>query len=223
MQREIQITQDGSHTISIPELHITYHSIYGAVQESMHVFIQAGLMPLLNTKPVLHVFEMGFGTGLNALLSLQHAVKHQQKIVYQTVEPNPLMEEEYTVLNYTSILQQPGLHKYFLQIHDADWEQTVNIHPLFSLHKSKISIEDFNTDTKFDVVYYDAFDPAISPDLWLQIIFEKLFAMMNRQGLLVTYSSKGAVRRALLAAGFSVAKLPGPPGKREITKAIKTD
>ena len=221
MKRLIQSTSDGSQTIFVPEMRVTYHSTFGAVQESRHVFIDAGLKPLIKTKEVINVFEMGFGTGLNALMTFQQSVKLQQKIYYCTVELYPLAEEEYSGLNFAIPLQDELLQPYFLHLHESDWEKDTSIGSSFCLHKSRIGIEEFSAIRLLDLIYYDAFDPAVQPALWTEAIFKKLFSMLLPGGILVTYSSKGAVRRAMLAAGFSIEKLKGPPGKREITRAIK--
>lgn len=222
MQRQIQLTQDGSHTIAIPGSNITYHSTHGAVQESKHVFLHAGLLPLLQKPGKVHVFEMGFGTGLNALLTLQQAINNNRQIHYTTAELYPLATHEYNPLNYCELLRAAELQPYFTAMHEAMWNKDVNIHPLFTLHKIQDSIENMFLPHKCHLIYYDAFAPGDQPELWTEKIFANMFAMLENNGILVTYSSKGAVRRALQAAGFTVTRLPGPPGKREITRAIKT-
>jgi tRNA U34 5-methylaminomethyl-2-thiouridine-forming methyltransferase MnmC len=221
MKRIIQITEDGSQTISVAEMNVNYHSAFGAVQESMHVFINAGLQQLPHSKEQLNIFEMGFGTGLNALLTLQQAINTNQKIYYSAIELYPLEKNIYEELNYSSSLNDLSLQQYFLQLHSCNWEEDINIHPLFTFQKSKISLIDFTTDKVFDIIYFDAFDPSVQPDLWSATIFSKLFDILFDNGILTTYSSKGDVRRAMLAAGFSVEKIPGPPGKREMMRAIK--
>ncbi len=223
MLREIIKTKDGSDTILIPSQKITYHSIYGAVQESKHVFIEAGLNYFLeNNKehicPSIKIFEMGFGTGLNALLTLQEAIQHQHKIFYQTIELFPLNENEISLLSYNDIFFDD---KYFHQLHHCDWEKDIAIYPLFIFHKIKNSFLNYSTNQLFNIIYYDAFAPEDQPELWTEEIFAKLFSMLLPKGVLVTYCSKGNVRRALLAAGFSVEKIPGPPHKREMIRARK--
>lgn len=221
MKRIIQLTEDGSQTISVAEMNVTYHSTFGAVQESMHVFINAGLQPLLHSKEQLNIFEMGFGTGLNALLTLQQAINNNQKIYYTAIELYPLEKEIYEKLNYAASLNDFSLQPYFLQLHSCNWEEDVKIHPLFTLQKLKTSLTDFTTGKTFDLIYFDAFDPSVQPGLWSTATFSKLFAMLSANGILTTYSSKGDVRRAMLSAGFTVEKLQGPPGKREMIRAIK--
>ena len=219
----IELTGDGSHTIVIPELNVTYHSKHGAMQESMHVFIKEGLHYLLdrnlfNKDEVLNIFEVGFGTGLNAWLSLNEAVNHNQKIFYQTIEPYPLSIDEAEKLNYPLTLNK-DLHEYFFQLHACEWNKEILIHSLFSFEKINASLQNFTTNKKFHLIYFDAFDPTAQPELWTENIFRKMFDILNFNGILVTYCSKGIVRRAMQAAGFNVEKLPGPKGKREIVRA----
>ncbi len=221
MEKILQITSDGSHTIAVPAMHVTYHSIYGAIQESMHVFINAALKPLLQKIGTINIFEMGFGTGLNALLSLQEAIRYDQKIFYYTVELFPLQVSEYFSLNYSSQLHDDSLQSYFKLMHESKWEKDIAIHPLFTLHKTNQSLLNVTIDQSFNLIFFDAFAPTAQPELWTQHVFEKMFYLLSSQGVLVTYCSKGAVRRAMAAAGFKVEKLPGPPGKREMLRATK--
>src|SRR5215831_10375349 len=134
MERVLQITSDGSHTIAVPQMHVTYHSIHGAIQESMHVFIKAGLQPLLHQFETIHIFELGFGTGLNVLLTLQQAIQNNQKIFYYAVELFPLHQNEYDLLNYTEQLNDSSLQFYFKLMHESEWRKDIAIHPLFTLH-----------------------------------------------------------------------------------------
>ena len=221
MERILQLTSDGSYTIAVPSMHVTYHSIHGAIQESMHVFINAGLQPLLHQFETLHIFEMGFGTGLNALLSLQQATQHNQKIFYYAAELFPLKPYEYSSLNYSSKLQNDSLQSYFKLMHECEWGKDVSIHPLFTLHKTNESLLNLVTDHAFNLIFFDAFAPAAQPELWTQQVFKKMFQLLANKGMLVTYCSKGDVRRAMLAADFKVEKLQGPPRKREMLRAIK--
>lgn len=221
MERYIQTTSDGSHTVAVPELQVTYHSIHGAIQESMHVFIEAGLKPLLKQDETIHIFEMGFGTGLNALLSLQQVLQVNQKIFYYAVELFPLQSFEYQELNYAEQLKDDSLQSYFLQMHECEWEKDIAIHPLFTLHKTNQSLLSISTNQLFNLIYFDAFSPNAQPELWTQQVFEQMFQLLQKKGVLVTYCSKGDVRRTMLAAGFTVEKLKGPPGKREMIRAAK--
>jgi tRNA U34 5-methylaminomethyl-2-thiouridine-forming methyltransferase MnmC len=212
------ITADGSATITIPESGVTYHSRYGALQESLHVFIEAGLHHLLQEMPnnPVRVFEMGLGTGLNAWLTAVEAQKYNRQVEYTALELFPLQEQEWARLVYTK--ERWDLLR---QIHTLPWERPVQLTKNFTLHKIVQDLLLFTTDQKFHLIYYDAFAPAAQPELWTAAIFSKLFRMLYAGGVLVTYCAKGDVRRAMLAAGFSVEKLPGPKGKREMLRAVK--
>ncbi|HRH59769.1 MAG TPA: tRNA (5-methylaminomethyl-2-thiouridine)(34)-methyltransferase MnmD [Chitinophagaceae bacterium] len=220
-QRQIQITADGSPTVAITENNLTYHSMYGALQESKHVFIQAGLQPLIHRHETIRIFEMGYGSGLNALLTLQHAIHHRQKIFYHAIELYPLSNDETENYMNASSFFNDGMKKHFSALHSASWEEDVMIHSSFSLHKTKKSVQEFTTSNTFHLIYFDAFDPNAQPELWTSAIFKKMFLLLEENGVLVTYSCKGDVRRAMLTAGFSVEKLPGAKGKREMLRAIK--
>jgi tRNA U34 5-methylaminomethyl-2-thiouridine-forming methyltransferase MnmC len=224
MKREIIVTGDGSHSIAIPEMGVTYHSTHGAIQESMHVFIKSGLHYFSADKKNQHdisVLEMGFGTGLNALLTMAEAEKNQQKIYYETIELYPLEPNVYTALNYCAQLQRPDLEPLFTVIHECAWNTTVEITPWFNFKKSQISLADFSADRLFNIVYFDAFAPDIQPDLWTAEKFGKLYALMEAGGVLTTYCSKSIVRKAMAEAGFTIEKIPGPPHKREMVRALK--
>jgi len=222
MQRKLILTGDGSHTISMPELNVTYHSIHGAIQESKHVFIEAGLKSLLPVEgTALNVFEMGFGTGLNALLTIIESERLQRKIYYETVEQFPVDTGEVRSLNYCEQLYREDLQPIFEQLHSCEWEKKVNITENFGFNKSRTNLLNLETSETFELIYFDAFAPNTQPELWTNEIFEKMFAMLEPGGILVTYCSKGDVRRAMQAAGFIVEKLPGPRGKREMTRALR--
>jgi len=219
MQRKLILTGDGSHTISMPELNVTYHSIHGAIQESKHVFTEAGLKSLILAEAAqLNIFEVGFGTGLNALLTIIEAEKLQKKIHYETVEPLPLDRNETRSLNYCKQLNREELQPVFEQLHSCEWEKTTNITANFRFKKTRSNLLNFETSETFKLIYFDAFAPNAQPELWTKEIFEKMFAMLEPGGILVTYCSKGDVRRAMQAAGFIVEKLPGPKGKREMIR-----
>lgn len=220
MKKEIITTADGSHTISIPEWKVSYHSIHGAIQESMHVFIEAGLHHLIDQSPnqPINIFEMGFGTGLNAFLTAIEAHKLRREIQYVAIEQFPISMEEAMQLNYAATLQHENL---FHHLHKCDWDKKEKLSDLFAITKIKNSLINFSPDQQFNLIYFDAFAPAAQPELWTKEVFEKLRQMLLLNGILVTYCSKGDVRRAMMAAGFDVKKLPGPPGKREILTAMK--
>ena len=220
MNREIINTGDGSHTVQIKELNVTYHSKHGAIQESMHVFIEAGLHHYIEAsgKEEIHIFEMGFGTGLNALLTAAEAEKFKKNIVYTAIELHPLEPAENKNLNYASLLSSQTT---FEKIHAAPWDREVRITEYFVLHKINSNLLGYCSQKRFDIVYYDAFAPTAQPELWTVDVFKTLFAQINAGGVLVTYCSKGDVRRAMQAAGFVVEKIPGPPGKREMVRAVR--
>jgi tRNA U34 5-methylaminomethyl-2-thiouridine-forming methyltransferase MnmC len=233
MKRELIVTRDGSHSIAVPELNVTYHSIHGAIQESMHVFIEAGLGPIRPLNESLQassagkaaswvrLFEMGFGTGLNALLTFIEAEKLKQPMHYTAIELFPLHNDEILALNYCKQPARLSYQSVFEKLQESDWEKDISISPFFTLHKTRNDLINYSSPQQFDLVYYDAFAPAAQPELWTKQVFEKLFRMMNDEGILVTYCSKGDVRRAMQAAGFTIEKIPGPPGKREMLRASK--
>lgn len=221
MQTLLEITSDGSHTIFVPELNEHYHSTFGAIQESMFVFINSGLKKIDKTITRVHILEMGFGTGLNTLLTCIESVKSSRQVHYIGVEKFPLTDTIIHQLNYPKILD-PSSSKLFISLHNAPWNQEIKITPNFTLHKIDEGINEvFMTPDTYDLVYFDAFSPDVQPELWSEQIFQKLATAMKAGGILVTYSAKGSVRRAMKNAGFEVEKLPGPPGKREITRATK--
>ncbi len=220
-ERKIINTSDGSQTVKIPELNVTYHSIHGAVQESMHVFIEAGLRFKLQeaSSNTLSVFEMGFGTGLNALLTALEAQKVGTPVHYTALELYPLTESEFSQLNYNDIDDEA--EALFQKIHECKWNEDISISEYFTLKKVNTNLLNFSSSQLFDLIYYDAFAPSAQPELWSVVVFEKLHAMLTDNGVLVTYCAKGDVRRAMLAAGFTVKKMPGPPGKREMLRAVR--
>ncbi len=225
MERKIILAEDGSHTISIPEMNVTYHSIHGAIQESQHVFISAGLEPLIGnfTGPQLAVFEMGFGTGLNALLTYIEAEKQNLKIYYETIEPFPLNENEVKTLNYCRQLNRSDLQPIFERFHFCEWEKEIELSPLFTFKKTISDLLNFKPIKLFELIYFDAFDPRVQPELWTKEVFEKMFSILSPNGILVTYSCKGDVRRAMLSAGFTIEKIPGAKGKREMIRGRKVE
>jgi tRNA U34 5-methylaminomethyl-2-thiouridine-forming methyltransferase MnmC len=219
MERTIIKTADGSHTVTIPEMNVSYHSKHGAILESMHVFIEAGLRYSINqsTSQPINIFEMGFGTGLNAFLTAIEATNKKIRVHYISVEKHPLTEKEVTLLNYTESLKNEDL---FEAIHKAEWSQETVINEFFTLGKIHTDLANYSPDHQFNIIYYDAFAPSAQPELWKQEIFETLLSMLSPGGILVTYCSKGEVRRAMQSAGFEVEKIPGPPGKREMVRAV---
>jgi tRNA U34 5-methylaminomethyl-2-thiouridine-forming methyltransferase MnmC len=218
MKRELRITEDGSHTIFVPELNEPYHSIHGAIQESNHVFLKHGLQTI--SKETIRILEVGFGTGLNALLTLAEANRTGKKIYYHAVEKYPLVAQEYEAINYEKFIN--GVIKGSLnKMHDAEWGKKISLTSHFKLFKECSDFRSMEPDGTFDLVYYDAFDPQKQPHLWNEEIFCRISAMVNPGGVLVTYTSKGIVRRALISCDFLVEKVAGPPGKREMIRAIR--
>ena len=197
---------------------------HGAIRESLHVFIQAGLNQAPATDTSVAILEMGFGTGLNALLTLMEAEAFKKKIVYTAIELYPLEPEQINTLNYCEQLDRKDLKQVFEILHTSAWEKDISITDHFTLHKSGTDLLKFEpprSGQHFHLIYFDAFAPTVQPQLWTSNVFEKLFALLSPGGLLVTYCSKGDVRRAMQAAGFTVEKLAGPPGKREMVRAWK--
>ncbi|NCA86917.1 MAG: hypothetical protein EOM83_15355 [Clostridia bacterium] len=213
-------TADGSHTLYVPELKEHYHSIHGAIAESMHVFIHAGLDAALLNKPRLHILEVGFGTGLNALLTLLYAPDFL--ITYTAIEPFPPDPLLIAQLNYPQLLAKAECEALYKALMAAPQKVPTPITPNFTLRKKREQIQQIMLDSNtFDLVYFDAFAPDIQPELWETAVFKKIHDALSPEGILVTYSSKGLVKRNLRAAGFVVERLPGPAGKRHITRAVK--
>ncbi len=208
-------TKDGSYTIYHQLLDETYHSIHGAVQEAKHVFIDAGLKYF--DQKNLSVFEIGFGTGLNACLTFVEAQQQQLNIIYHTIEKYPLSKALIGQLNYSEYLSK----KLLLKVHDMDWETENELAENFTFKKISANLLDYELKQTYDICYFDAFAPNKQPELWSEIIFKKLFDSLKEGGILVTYCAKGAVKRTLKQVGFEVQTLPGPPGKREMVRAVK--
>jgi tRNA U34 5-methylaminomethyl-2-thiouridine-forming methyltransferase MnmC len=218
----IQTTQDGSHTLFSEEFNEIYHSRRGAWQESKHVFIQSGLEYALQTKNALKILEIGFGTGLNAILTLEKVYQSNYQIEYWGIEPLPVNLALIEQLNYQDFLTNAVFKDYFKQLHQVDWHKKNELLPNFILQKIQINFEDWEAEENlFDLIYFDAFAPAKQPAMWQTEVFEKLYNLLISKGLLVTYCAKGQIKRAMKSVGFEVQTLPGPPGKREMIRAIK--
>ena len=219
MRLEIICTGDGSSTLFLPERNEHYHSTNGAVQESMHVYIRAGLNAIRSKNTA--ILEMGFGTGLNTLLTLMNC-QNFNSVSYHAVEKYPLKQELVQLLNYETYLGlSEDLKNDFMSMHREPWNSTLALRDNFVLHKTKIDFRQYFPSEAFDLVYYDAFAPEVQPELWEESIFEKLFNGMKSEGILVTYCAKGEIRRRMQRAGFKVERLPGPPGKREMIRAAR--
>ena len=222
MNKKIIIkTDDGSNTIFLPELQEQYHSTHGAINESQHVYVNAGFKAI-NKKDEIRICEVGFGTGLNAILTLLEAEKINTEVHYFAIEPNLLDNEILEKLNYPTMIKDANAEKYFNKIHNAVCNETIEITANFHFMKVNSKLQDTTMlYLDFDLVYFDAFAPNIQPELWISEIFNKLFLQIAKGGCLVTYSAKGAVKRILKDVGFEIEALPGPKGKREITRAWK--
>lgn len=216
MEREIRVTGDGSHTLYVNSLDEPYHSIHGALQESKHVFIEQGLRQV-SFSPV-RILEIGFGTGLNLLLTLEYSLEKGIEVYYHTVEKYPLSPVEYLKLNYTGYLHTASPDQ-FEKIHQAPWDISFEIGNHFRIYKEHADFRNMEPKGTFDLVYFDAFAPDKQPELWDAPIFRKVYELMVPGGILVTYTAKGSVRRTLGSCGFEVSKVPGPPGKREMIRA----
>ncbi|MEL6656816.1 MAG: tRNA (5-methylaminomethyl-2-thiouridine)(34)-methyltransferase MnmD [Bacteroidota bacterium] len=213
-------TQDGSHSILSERFGVTYHSKYGAIQESQHVFLGAGLNVVMPKLDQVRIFEMGFGSGLNAYLSLLAAQKANKSIYYEAVEAFPISIEEAKQLNYAQQLDEDA--SLLEALHQAQWGEEISITPNFQLLKWQQTLEEATLKGGYDVVFYDAFGPRTQPELWEREPFQQLYDAMNTDGVLVTYCAKGVFKRNLKDIGFKVEGLPGPPGKREMTRAFKS-
>ncbi len=220
MKRSIITTGDGSKTIQITDWNEQYHSTHGAIQEAYHVFIAMGLSHHPGSE--LRILEMGFGTGLNALITLKETMTGQRRIHYTGLEAFPVEEQEWSKLNYVEQLQDPDLQSFYKSMHNAAWEEEVDITADFCLLKKKMRFEDLADEELYDLVYYDAFGARVQPELWEVDCFERVARAMKPGGILVTYSAKGSVRRAMQEVGLKVERLPGPPGKREMLRATKS-
>ena len=223
MKREIIKTADGSSTIFLPEWNEHYHSKHGAVQEALHVFIKSGLQYFVEKRHPerISILEIGFGTGLNALVSFLELEKTELTTQYVGVEAFPVSSEEWKLLGYPSLLAGDKTSEIFRKIHETAWEEYNSITPFFELKKEKKLFSEIKDEGKFDLIFFDAFGPRVQPELWTEEIFKIMFRALKEYGILVTYSAKGSVRRALQAVGFTVERLPGPPGKREMLRATR--
>ena len=230
MKREIIITDDGSSTIHIPEWNEQYHSKHGAIQEAYHVFIKHGLHYFCNTchlersrkvKESISILEIGFGTGLNAFITLLESEKLKLNINYNGVEAYPVSKEEISALNYVEALNEENRDSIFKKLHDVTWEVEHKITDHFKLKKLKQFFSEIKDSEKHNIIYFDAFGARVQPELWTETIFKIMYRALKPKGVLVTYSAKGSVRRAMQAVGFTLERLPGPPGKREMLRACK--
>jgi tRNA U34 5-methylaminomethyl-2-thiouridine-forming methyltransferase MnmC len=221
MKREIVKTKDNSTTLFVPELDEHYHSIHGAMQEAKHIFIEAGLEPIKGIESPISILEIGFGTGLNSLLTQLWANKNLKEVEYTGLEKYPVLVEEVEAMNYSQFLSSSDAEQILNAQHSSVWGQFVSLSKCFSLKKIEIDFHNFTATEEFDLIYFDAFAPSAQADLWTIDIFKGMYAALRVGGVLVTYCVKGEVRRNMKAAGFEVEKIPGPPGKREMARAYK--
>ena len=224
--REVKVieTEDGSSSLFLPALNETYHSFHGALGESRHVFIQMGLEHWREQHPNAHslsVLEVGFGTGLNALLALEAAEKWKVSITFTSLEPYPISEKTVQALNYGSKVAEGKYASEFLRMHKAAWGEVVYISPFFALRKEQCKLEDFSTSTTYDLIFFDAFAPSKQAELWDKGQLERVAGMMAGGAVFTTYCAKGQLKRDLKALGLEVETLPGAPGKKEMVRAGK--
>lgn len=210
-------------TIHLPEWNEQYHSKHGAIQEARHVFLKMGLYYLQENRKFseLSILEIGFGTGLNAFLTLLEAENLKLKINYTGVEAYPVSSKEIRHLNYPEAAGAGNREDLFKKLHECEWEKELAISDCFSLTKRQIKFDEIRVAELYDLIYFDAFGARVQPELWTKEIFEIMYRALKNRGVLVTYAAKGSVRRAMISAGFKVEKLPGPPGKREMLRAVK--
>lgn len=221
---EIITTSDGSHSLLNTILNETYHSVHGAIQESAYVFIKNGLdyFIQLNNPRQISILEIGFGTGLNALMTLQSSLQADIPIHYTTLEVSPITSETARLLNYASLLNFLNADHYFLRLHEGPWgtEQTIEKNFYISKLKSKIQEIEFYPSS-FDLIYFDAFAPSKQPEMWEMNVMQKIEVAMKPGAVFVTYCAKGQLKRDLKSLGLFVETLPGPPGKKEMVRATK--
>jgi tRNA U34 5-methylaminomethyl-2-thiouridine-forming methyltransferase MnmC len=215
---KIIVTGDGSHSLLNEALDETYHSRHGAVQESLHVFITQGFNYLLKKQKheSISILEVGFGTGLNALLTLSEAIKNELSVAYTSLETYPLSQELWENLNY------PDPSNMLKELHEAEWQKWADISSYFKLLKLEKSLQlvDFEPE-QFDLIYFDAFAPNKQPEMWELPVLEKVIKTLKSEGAFITYCAKGQLKRDLKTLGMIVESLPGPPGKREMVRALK--
>ena len=217
MKLELVNTYDGSNSLKNLIINDSYHSKYGAINESKHIFINNGLKRI--SKKKIRVLEIGFGTGLNALLTQLYCDKKEQNIIYHTIDNLPLKKDTYSSLNYCDQLKIDK--DIFLKIHNSLWENEIELSNFFVLKKINCDFTKKLFNEKYDLIYFDAFSPSKQPEMWGLNNFKKLYNCLNINGLLITYSSKGDVKRTIKEVGFNVFSIAGPTGKREITLACK--
>ena len=219
MKREIVQTSDGSTTIYLPEWEENYHSKHGAIQEAKHVFIKNGFS--IFKQDEISILEIGFGTGLNAFITFLEAKNANIKVNYSGAEAYPVDFNEIEQMNYVVELQATDFELEFQKMHTSEWNSNVKISDDFYLEKRKQFFNEINDVEAFNLIYFDAFGFRVQPELWSTEIFQKMYNALKPGGVLVTYAARGVVKRSMIEVGFSVEKLAGPPGKREMFRATK--
>ena len=220
-QADLFTTGDGSHSLHAPQFGVSYHSRYGAITETNHVFINAGLRYKALVQREIAILETGFGTGLNAWMTLLEAARRGLEIQYTSLEIFPLTNEKAASLNYPELLGSENEAAGFMALHEAAWDIATEIAPEFTFEKCAVSIETFRRESAFDIIYFDAFAPQAQPELWTQEVMQNMYDSLRPDGVLVTYCAQGEFKRRLKRAGFTVERLEGPPGKREMTRATR--
>lgn len=225
MKRELLKTDDGSMTIHLPDINEQYHSKHGALQEAKHVFLKMGLLPVKEyfENKTLSILEIGYGTGLNCLLTEQEGKKHGLNIHYTGVEAYPISEEEWKAMNYGKLLGTKDSETVYEKMHQINWEVKSELTNSFFLTKQKKEFKNIKDKELYNLIYFDAFGARVQPELWTEAIFQSMYDALQINGVLVTYSAKGSVRRAMQTVGFIVERLEGPPGKREMLRATKSE
>ncbi len=221
MNPKIITTGDGSQSLFLEELNETYHSTHGAEAESRYVYLEMGLKLFLDRKAPVRILEIGFGTGLNALLTIEYCLQHNLEVEYHTLEPFPLPEEIYSQLTYCEAINFEHSKQYFLKMHEAHNGERLELEKQFIFTKHLKKLEGFQSVEPFDLIYFDAFAPSKQADMWTQEQMNHLFALTAEGGILTTYCAQGQFKRNLKAAGFMVEELPGPPHKKEMTRGRK--
>jgi len=219
-EQEIRLTSDGSPTLLSKRFGVTYHSIHGAIQESEHVFIDAGFR-YFSMQQALSILEIGLGTGLNAYMTYLENKKTCKQISYTGIEAFPIGNEQLAALNYPQLLNEEKTADIFEQMHHCPFDQPVQLANNFTFEKRLMKFEELEDQETYDLIYFDAFGPTSQPELWREELLQKMHNALLPGGVLVTYCAKGVVKRTLKAIGFSIEALPGPPGKREMTRAKK--
>ena len=219
MKREIIITADGSTTIRISDWNENYHSSHGAIQEAKHVFIANGLY-LYKNQAEISILEIGFGTGLNAFITFLETL-NKEKVNYVGVEAYPISADEALQMNYVNELQAQEYTSIFSKMHSCDWEKEILIASHFNFTKRQQLFQDIEDKNQYNLIYFDAFGFPLQPELWSELIFKKMFDALLPNGVLVTYACRTSIKNAMIAAGFTIEKLPGAPGKREMLRATK--